>query len=1033
MIKLFTKKNVRKRLLFLCIYICTGLSVMAQTPAVTGVVKDGKETIVGATVTAQNQQTKAKAVASTDKNGVFTFAKLPAGKYSFTITFVGYEVNTVLGEVKDGSTFSLSAVLKESSTKLDKDVIVTGMMTRKRTSFTGAVATFSGEELKSIGNQNVIQSLKTLDPSFVQIENNVMGSNPNVLPTIELRGQTSISTSAIRDQFSTDPNQPLFILDGFETTLRTIVDLDMNTVASLTILKDASSTAIYGSRASNGVVVIETKKPLPGKIRISYTSDLKAEMPDLSSYNMMDATEKLQFEKLAGRYRGTTTDRQIVLDSVYNTRLKEVQRGVNTYWLSQPLQTGFSQRHSVTASGGDNILRYDVGANIKKTSGAMIGSKRDDWGANFGLSYRSGIFNISNRVYVSGAESKDSPYGKFSEWVKTNPYYRTLDASKQFLEIVLSPDVRAASYDGGPLGYEYIPNPFYNAALTSFSGSSSFNVQNNFQFTAAFTSDLRLQVNAQIAKNSKEETSFVSPMNTVYFSQSDPTLRGSYTFGKTGQLGYNVNASLTYAKTFAKVHSLTAYLRAEIDQKKNTLNGYTAVGFPNASNGNPAFAYGFESGATPVAANTITRRNSIVAAVNYSYDQRYNIDLNLNLDGSTAFGSNHRYAPYYSGGLSWNVYKEEFMKEVSWVNSLRLRANIGVTGNQNFGNVSQSVYSYYPTINSFGQGIFLSALGAPDLQQQKTTNTSLGLDAVLFKNRINLQFNAFQKNTDPLVIAITLPSSTGLSNYPFNAGSLNVKGIETTLSVYPIYKPGNIVWSLGLTGSMSTQKYDGFDNKLTALNSTLRNNNSLTRYRDGYSSSDIWAVPSLGIDPATGKEVFLKTNGQQTFTYDVNDQVVVGNRKPTAEGVFSTTLNYKGFTAGVFIRYVFGRDEFNDALYNKVENITYSSLKFNQDKRALYDRWQQPGDNSEFKSISVSATTPISSRFVQRENSFSGESINLGYEFKGKKWLDKAYLSALSFTGYSNDLFYASTIKKERGTDYPFARSVSMSIRATFK
>lgn len=1035
MIKIFTKRSVPKRalLLLLCLYL--GVQAYAQTPAVKGVVKDAKETIVGATIIAQNVQTGAKTTTSSDKNGVFTFARLAAGPYKFTINFIGYESKTLTGQVKDGGTFSLSVVLKESVTNFDKDVVVTGIMTRKKESFTGAAASFSGDDLKMQGNQNIIQSLRTLDPSFIQIANNAAGSNPNVLPTIELRGQTSISTNTLRDQFSTDPNQPLFILDGFETSLRTIVDLDMNTVASITILKDAASTAIYGSRASNGVIVVETKKPLPGKLRISYTSDLRVELPDLGSYNMMNASEKLQFEKLAGRYVATTADRQMALDTVYASRLKEVLRGVDTYWLSQPLQTGFSQRHSISAAGGDDNVRYDLGANIRKNNATMIGSKRDDWGTNLTLTYRSGIFNFSNRAYISGTEAADSPYGLFSDWVKTNPYYRLLDESHKYLEIVPSPTVYATdliNYNNTNYN-EVIPNPFYNAALNSYGKNSSFNLQDNFQAIADLTSELRFQINAQINKTITESTNFISPLNTKYDGINDPLLKGDYTYSKLAGLSYTINAGFSYAKVFANKHSVTANLRAEVNQSNQSVNGYTATGFPAAANGNPAFAYGFKTSSVPNAANSLTRRNSAVAAVNYSYDRRYNVDVNFNVDGSTAFGSNRRYSPYYSAGLSWNVMNEQFMKNITWVNNLRLRGNWGVTGNQNFNNVSESVYNYYSTINSFGQGIYLSGLGAADLEWQKTAQTSLGVDVGLFGNRINFYVNAYQKVTDPLVVAITLPSSTGLSNFPFNAGASTVKGLEASFKFSPIFNPGKVVWTLGITGATSTQKYSNFDNKLNSLNNQLRNSNSLTRYRDGYSSNDLWAVPSLGIDPATGKEVFLAANGQYTFVYNSADQIVVGSSRPKAEGVFSSNLFYKGFNFGVSVRYIWGKSEFNTALYNKVENISYTSLRYNQDKRALYDRWKNPGDIAEFKSIEVNNTSPMSSRFIQTETSFSGESINLGYEIKNKKWLNKASLSAITLNAYSNDIFYLSNITRERGTDYPYAKSVSMSIRATFK
>ncbi|MDR6785518.1 TonB-linked SusC/RagA family outer membrane protein [Pedobacter africanus] len=971
--------------------------------------------VPGASIKIKDKNLKA-VVSSTNGNFSITASEGDI----LVVSFVGYKTQEIKIRVNQPA---LTIRLEVSETAM-KDVVITGMMVRKKESFTGATATYTGEELKTIGAQNVIQSLKTLDPSFIQIENNLAGSNPNVLPSMQIRGQTSLSTSALRDQFSVDPNQPLFILDGFESTLRTIVDLDINTVLSVTILKDAASTAIYGSRASNGVVVVETKRPLPGKIRLSYTSDLDAELPDLSSYNMMNATEKLAFEKLSGAYIDNIglLSRQLSLDTIYNERLKEVLRGVDTYWLDKPLRTGFSQRHNVSASGGDQTLRYDVAGSIRKNNATMTGTKRDDWGANVGLYYRAGIFNIGNRTYVSGSQSTESQNGKFSSWVNLNPYYRVLGSDQMYIEQVSTPNklVRVA-------------NPFYNASLTGFDNTSTFQLQNSLQITADLNKSLRVSLNAQLVKSSGEIKKFTSPLNTEFVDVTDPVLRGRYVTRKDDGLNYTVNANLTYGNVFAQKHSLNTFLRAELSENNSRFSGFTALGFPNASNGNPAYAYGFASGSTPTAASSLTRRSSLVVSVNYSYDQRYNLDLNANMDGSTAFGSNKRYKPYYAAGISWNISNEKFMKGLAWISRLKLRGNIGLTGNQNFGNVSQSVFQYLTTINSFGQGVILNSPGAPDLEWQSTLQTSVGLDGNLFNNRLNFILSAYRNVTDPLVVAITLPSSTGLSSYPFNAGSNTARGVEAELSFSPIYKPGKVIWTLRVTGTSIDQKYDKFDNKLSALNNALRESNALTRYRDGYSPFDLWAVPSLGIDPGSGREVFLKKNGQHTFIYDVNDQIVMGNSRAKAEGVFNTTVFYKGFTAGVYIRYIFGRDLFNDALFSKVENISYQDLVNNQDKRALYSRWKNSGDVSEFKSIAITDDGPKSSRFIQTENSFTGESIHLGYEFRGGQWLDKAKLSTLNLTARSNNLFYSSSVRRERGIDYPFAYTVSLSIRATFK
>ncbi|HTM98590.1 MAG TPA: SusC/RagA family TonB-linked outer membrane protein, partial [Pedobacter sp.] len=753
------------------------------------------------------------------------------------------------------------------------EVVVTGTgIERNKLSFTGATASFTGEQLKLVGNQNIIASLRGLDPSFIQVENNVKGSNPNVLPTLELRGQTSISVSktSVRDEFSGDPNLPLFILDGFESNLRAIVDLDMNIVQSVTILKDASSTAIYGSRASNGVVVVETIKPAGGKISLSYTADLNLEMPDLGSYNMMNAKEKLDFERLSGRYTSTFGDfnHQLALDNIYNERLKNVIRGVDSYWLDKPLQTGYSSRHSVNARGGQGALIFNAGFNYKDTKGVMIGSGRKDYGGNINLSYRSGNFNLTNNVTIGGSNSANSSYGSFSAWVNTNPYFEFLSADQMFLSNTPAMDLQSNVV---------VYNPMYNASLNSFSKGSSFSINNNTQLSYQFNKYLKLTTSGQIRKSFSNNDNFTSPLSTL-FTNVETGKKGTLIHDEGKASGYTANMMLTFARVFNEKHSLTANLRTEISENQNRGYGFTTEGFPAASNGNPAFAFGFPTDATPNANTRVSRRNSALASVNYSYDQRFNADVNFNMDGSTAFGSNKLYSPYYSAGLGWNIHREQFFKNIDWIDVLRIRGNIGITGNQSFSSVSQSVYNYSEDLNRSGQGIYLDMLGAPDLAWQSTRQTSIGLDLGFMKKRLNIQFNAYDKYTDPMVVDITLPTSTGLASFPYNTGALTVRGLETNVSFSPIFKPKEqIVWTLGLTGAILDQKYSKFENKLKSLNESLQQNNSLTRYKDGYSPRDIWAVPSLGIDPVTGREIFLTKDGRQTFNYSANDIVKVGN------------------------------------------------------------------------------------------------------------------------------------------------------------
>jgi TonB-dependent SusC/RagA subfamily outer membrane receptor len=567
MIKNFTKRNVPKRVLLLLLCLYYGFSAFAQTPAVKGVVKDAKETIVGATIIAQNVQTGIKTTTSSDKNGVFSFPRLAAGAYKFTINFIGYESKTVTGEVKDGGTFSLSVLLKESSTSLDKEVVVTGTgITRNKNTFTGSTATFSGDDLKMVGNNNIIQSLRTLDPSFLLMENNSAGSNPNVLPVIEVRGKSSVPSASLKDQFGSDPNQPLFILDGFESSLQTIVDLDMNRVGSVTILKDAASTALYGAKASNGVVVIETIRPKPGELQFTYSNDFRVDNPDLSGYNMMNAAEKLEFERLSGRYITSESNptQQVYLDQLYNSHLANVKKGIDSYWLSEPLQTGYTNNSSVFVQGGDNTFTYGVGMNYKNQTGAMKGSGRDSYSGSINLTYRKKRLNVNNVTYIRGYTATNSPYGSFSDYVNANPYYEK-NYTDRYLEV-------SRQTNGTEIK---IKNPLYDGTLPQKDLTKNLEIQNNLNINYDLTQDLRLNGAIQITKGNTNGEIFRAPESSD-FENTALLKKGSYRDQRLSNLSYQANVLLTYYKAIAQKHVLNANFRASINEINNNSRRFSS-------------------------------------------------------------------------------------------------------------------------------------------------------------------------------------------------------------------------------------------------------------------------------------------------------------------------------------------------------------------------------------------------------------------------------------------------------------------------
>lgn len=987
------------------------IRVQDTLPPILGIVRGRSgQALTGASVVIKGT----KRGTSTDGNGQFLLEVKPG--QTLVISFIGYQTTEV--RVTSAKTDLLDIILTADDENIQGVVINTGITKKDKASFTGAATVYSGTQLKAVGNRNVLESLRTLDPAFIKVENNQQGSNPNNLPTFEIRGQTTINTNTLNGQFSQDPNRPLFILDGFETTLNAIYDLDMNRVASITILKDAASTALYGSKAANGVVVVETKRPVPGRLQISYTTDLTFEIPDLSSYNLMNAAEKLEFDRLQGFVFDSTGMSAWQNEEKYNRLLAEVRRGVNTYWLSEPLRTGLSHRHSLQFSGGSNDLMFNAAISRGTQLGVMKGSQRETWGGNIGLSYRKGKLNLNNLLSLAGGRGDESPYGSFSEFATAIPYYRKR-----------TPTGAVEKYlDYGPLAV----NPLYNVSSLSINRSVPFTFFDNLDAIYNLSSRFRLQGGIQVARGTSKSIAFIPPENSS-FDNVDFQQKGSYTQVNNENTSYRGYLMMSYGQIIGR-HQLSATVRGDMAEQKSELRGFTAVGFPYGSDGDPIFAFGYAPSGAPIASTNRKRSLGLLASFNYAWDRRFIFDAVYRLDGTSAFGTDHLFKPFVSGGVGWNIHQEEFMRRGTFFSLLKLRANIGYTGNENLGQFSSiSTYNFLTGNNNiFGQGVTVGSLGNPSLDWQRTRQLSYGLDLGFWDNRVSGYVEYFDKRTDPLTVGAegTLPSSTGTgTNYVLNVGFLHTTGWTVNIRVQPISIASNgLTWSIGLMGSHYKSVYGGLADKLAKLNEEQTKNKGLLRFTDGYSPNDLWAVVSRGIDPATGNELFQKRDGSLSFTYSTDDIVRVGNSRPNLEGGINTTFTYRNLSLNATLRYRLGGSVFNEALYTKVENIGIT--RENLDKRALYGRWKQPGDVAEFTNIK-SISSNLSSRFIQEDNHLIGESFSLTWNTTAA-WLHRLKLQGLSITGYMNDLFRLEKIKTERGTDYPYARTASLSISVSF-
>ncbi len=418
----------------------------------------------------------------TDAHGKYSI-QIPANQESVLIfSFIGMETQQVtVNQEKE-----INIILKESAETLET-VVVNCVFERKANTFTGSVKTINNEELKRVGNSNVLQSLKNLDPSILFIDNMALGSDPNAIPEMVLRGKSSINMEEtdLKATYGNDPNAPLFVLDGFEVSIQKVMDLDMDRVESMTILKDASAKAIYGSKAANGVIVIELKKNPSGDLRVTYHGSVDIEAPDLSSYDLCNAAEKLEIEKEFGMYddEDANYDNQRMAQKIYNQKLAAVVSGINTDWLSKPVRLGVGTKHGVSVELGDRELRAIIDLSYNNIKGVMKGSDRTNISGGVSLSYRREKFLFRNQSTLTSNVANDSPYGTFGEYAKLNPYYTPYDQYGQLSENIV-PHLESGNsviVNNWYKDFEFQANPLYNARLNTLLQKKYIDFTNNFE------------------------------------------------------------------------------------------------------------------------------------------------------------------------------------------------------------------------------------------------------------------------------------------------------------------------------------------------------------------------------------------------------------------------------------------------------------------------------------------------------------------------------------------------------------------------
>ncbi|WP_297128543.1 SusC/RagA family TonB-linked outer membrane protein [uncultured Porphyromonas sp.] len=971
--------------------------VQAEKFIVTGVVKDATgETLPGVGIHIKGQE----GAFGTNGEGKFEI-NIKSRTATLVFSYISFKTQEV--KVKAGD--NITVVMKEDSELLE-EVVVTGFQTKSKNSFTGSSTTIDKEKMMAMGTQSIMQGIEAFVPGVVSIDNSLMGSNPNAKPELNIRGRATFEGKA---------NMPVFVVDGSIVTSDFVFDMDMNDIQSVTVLRDASATALYGAKGSAGVVVITTRPMEGGKLKLRYNGTIRSSIPDLSDYHLLDAEQKLEYERLAGVFSDDNPEERYKKELEYAAIREQIARGVNTDWMAKPLRVGLSQNHNINIDGGDNYARYSLGLRYGKDQGVMRGSGRDRLNTTFKLSYsKDELFFISNLARVSFVNGQDSPYGDFKSFVDANPYDSPYDKDGNLRHL---------------LTHKLI-NPLYEATAGNVSRSSDFDFFDTLTFRM-WLADFRIDADATLQRGKSERINFVSPRSGKELEKAKLSQRGSLseTFSKSSD--FSGKLMLSYNKNVLEDLFLSAMAGSNIEYRTYQMSRYSSVGYYSDKLPNPGFSSGYPAGGRPVSEDRIIAGVGFFANLNAIYKEKYFLDFIYRYEGSSLFGKNSRFAPFWSAGIGWNIHKEPFMKDLN-VNLLKLRFSTGYLGNVSFSPYQAlTTYRYGEDLTYVkGAGAVPITIGNPDLRWERTQNNNIGLDLNVLDNRWDLSLDLYLKITDNLLLDVTKAPSVGVATAKENVGEIENKGIELSTRIVPV-RTKDWNWTVAMTYSYNKNRIRKISDALKAQNEkSLSDKNSrmpLPIYVEGESLTTLKVVPSAGIDPATGREIYIKRDGSYTFDYDPSDKVTFGDTSPLATGMVSSYLTYKGFTLTTGLRYQLGAMDYNLTLASRVEG---ADPRKNADQRVFSDRWTQPGNHASYKNIADASVPMQTSRFVAVNNFLDLSSVSLAYDFKP---IDLKYFSLknMRLELLANDLYHFSTIRRERGLSYPYARSIEMTIRFT--
>ena len=984
----------------------------------------------------------------TDANGRFELV-MPEGKKTLRITYVGMEPLEVSARP------NMRIVLADDENALS-EIVVTGYGVTRKAAFTGAASTVSS---KTIANKTDANPIKALDGSVSGLQLTMESGQPGAPATIFIRGRNSLNSGT----------QPLYVVDGVTYSsdvvgiraeegqeISPLANLNANDIETITVLKDATATSIYGARAANGVIVITTKKGKGGKPKVNFNAKIGWQfMPAYKhfKYNPAGADQynELWAEACANEKAdlGADSGVQYYMDGlglnydaqgykdfmIWGTEIY-TQEGKTTNWLDEVTRTGFTQNYSVDVQGGGAVAgtpSYYLSLDYLKDQAIVIGKDLQRYSFRFNFEHEpSKVVKFGfNTNFVYSETNMGAGGGYFTDPI-----------TQAFMQSPLSP----VYTEEGAWNFKTV-NDYNPVAIRSGKGDQSLAKQYRVLFSPwvqiNFMKDLHFLSRASIDAHVVDEFGFWS-----FMQPQGKDMRGMGEDSNNYNIHLSITNTLNYIKTFNKVHNLNVMLGQEA-QKTILKQAYLA-----GSNYPVEDMPQVQLAATPSSARTTMDRMTLASFfgnVEYDYANKYYLSASLRADGSSRFSKDNRWGVFASVGAKYRISAEKFMEGTkSWLQNLTLRASYGSSGNSEVGDVSVPAGGWYAAKDLYGfgwnynsqPGMAYEQMGNNDLKWERTKKFNIGLDATLF-GRFNLEFDYYVHNTTDMVFAVPASYAMGLTSYYKNIGELQNKGIEFTLGVN-ILKNKDWNWNVTLTGSHNK-------NVVKKLSTDMPIEGTYQITEVGYPIYQFKMKEYAGVDPETGDAMWYlnETGSETTKDYNAAAKRYVGDANPSFLGSFTNNLNWKGIDFSFQLNYSFGRKIYGNSL--RYDEQIGGSFGQNFTQYVYDNRWKQPGDITDVPRLNAgyglgtesTLANSHSSRFLMDGNYVKLRNITLGYTFPSE-WTEKFYVSRLRVYVQADNL-YTWGCKNYRGFDpssvgangvqwwnFPQSRNVVFGVNVSF-